>query len=91
MSDLLLDVRAVALVAGAGLLITSFWHLRRVDPGFEAQDVLKAQVDLPRSRYPVNFDRWPNFAEIHQFNRAVLERVAALPRPTTPSRRPSRS
>ena len=70
---------AVALVAGAGLLITSFWHLRRVDPGFEARGVLKAQVDLPESRYPVNFANWPNFAEIHLFNRAVLERLAAVP------------
>ena len=70
---------AVALVAGAGLLIKSFWQLRSVDPGFEARGVLKAQVDLPRSRYPVNFAQWPNFAEIHQFNRAVLERVTAIP------------
>jgi predicted permease len=70
---------AVALVAGAGLLIKSFWQLRRVDPGFEPRGVLKAQVDLPPSRYPANFANWPNFAEIHQFNRAVLERVAALP------------
>jgi predicted permease len=70
---------AVALVAGAGLLIASFWHLRRVDPGFEARGVLKAQVDLPRSRYPVDFANWPNFTEIHRFNRALLERVTALP------------
>jgi predicted permease len=41
--------------------------------------VLKAQVDLPPSRYPANFANWPNFAEIHQFNRAVLDRVAAVP------------
>ena len=70
---------AVALVAGAGLLLRSFWQLRSVDPGFEPRGVLKAQVDLPPTRYPVNFANWPDFAEIHAFNRAALERVRAVP------------
>lgn len=70
---------AVALVVGAGHLIQSFWRLQRVDPGFSPSGVLKAQVDLPPDRYPVDFTRWPDFREMHDFNQAVLQRIAALP------------
>jgi len=70
---------AVTLVVGAGLLIRSFWRLYGVDTGFRAEGVLRAQLSLPRSRYPVNFADWPNFAEIHQFNAGVLARGDALP------------
>jgi len=70
---------AVMLVAGAALLIRSFWQLQQVDPGFRAAGVLKAEYSLPGSRYPVNFDNWPDFKEQHAFTRAMLARVAALP------------
>ena len=70
---------AVVLVAVAGLLIDSFWRLQHVDPGFRAGGVLKAEFQLPASRYPVNFKEWPNFREIHGFNRGLLERAATLP------------
>jgi len=70
---------AVTLVVGAGLLIRSFWHLEHVDPGFRAAGVLKAEVSLPRDRYPVDFAVWPNFREMHQFNAALLARAATLP------------
>jgi hypothetical protein len=52
---------AVVLVVGAGLLIKSFWRLSQVDPGFRAEGVVKAEYQLPRSRYPAPFDRWPDF------------------------------
>jgi len=70
---------AMILVAGAGLLVRSFWRLSDVDPGFRASGVLKAEVQLPGSRYPVDFERWPDFAEMHAFHAALLERVSALP------------
>jgi putative ABC transport system permease protein len=70
---------AVALLAGAGLLIRSFWSLEHVDAGFRATGVLKAEYQLPGTRYPVNFANWPNFKEIHAFNDALVRRVAALP------------
>ena len=70
---------AVVLVVGAGLLMKSFWQILAVDPGFRAGQVLKAEFQLPPSRYPVDFARWPNFREMHAFNAALLERARALP------------
>ena len=70
---------AVVLVCGAGLLIRSFWTLQQVNPGFVTERVLKAEYQLPASRYPVNFRLWPDFKEQHAFNRALLVRAAALP------------
>jgi predicted permease len=70
---------AVALVIGATLLIKSFWRLQGTDPGFRASGVLKAEYQLPPSRYPVNFSRFPDFREMHLFTHGLLARVAALP------------
>jgi putative ABC transport system permease protein len=70
---------AVVLVIGAGLLIKSFWQLQQVNPGFDADRVVKAEFQLPGTRYPTDFRRFPDFKEIHQFNAALLQRVAALP------------
>jgi putative ABC transport system permease protein len=70
---------AVVLVCGAALLIRSFWTVQRVDPGFAAEGVLKAEYQLPSLRYPVDFRVWPDFKEQHAFNRALLARAAAIP------------
>lgn len=70
---------AVVLVAGAGLLLKSFWRLLSVDPGFHSAGVLKAEYQLPKTRYPADFKVWPNFKEMHAFNGALLARVQALP------------
>jgi predicted permease len=70
---------AVVLVVGAGLLVRSFWQLWQVDAGFTADGVLKAEYQLPSSRYPVNFDVWPDFREMHQFHDALLARARELP------------
>jgi putative ABC transport system permease protein len=42
---------AIVLLIGAGLLIRSFWKLQGVSPGFAPQNVLTAQIVLPRARY----------------------------------------
>ncbi len=70
---------AVMLMVGAGLLIRSFTALQRVDPGFDAGGVLKAEYQLPESRYPRDFDRYPNWQEVQRFNEALLQRASALP------------
>ena len=63
---------AVVLLIGAGLLIKSFWYLQQVNPGFDADRVVKAEFQLPSSRYPMN-------KEIQQFNARLLARALALP------------
>jgi predicted permease len=72
---------AVILVVGAGLLLRSFWEIRQVDPGFRPDGVLKAEFDLPASRYPVDYSAWPEleFAAMHRFNVDLLERLRTLP------------
>jgi predicted permease len=67
---------AVVLVIGAGLLIKSFWRLQRVDPGFDARGVVKAEFQLPSTRYPSR--NWPNFVEMHRFNGELLRSVHAI-------------
>ncbi|MBI2536779.1 MAG: ABC transporter permease, partial [Gemmatimonadetes bacterium] len=59
------------LLAGAALLLQSFWRLRRVDPGFDPENVLTMEIALP----------WTYSAGEGQvrFWRALVERVAALP------------
>ena len=63
---------AVVLLIGAGLLIKSFWYLQRVNPGFDAARVVKAEFQLTSSRYPT-------VKEIRQFNASLLSRALALP------------
>jgi putative ABC transport system permease protein len=70
---------AVMLLCGAALLVESLWNVQRVDPGFTSAQVLKAEYQLPASRYPSDFRRWPDFPEQHAFTRALLERAAKLP------------
>ena len=41
---------AFVLLAGAGLLLSSFRHLLAVDPGFTTQGVVTASTDVPQSR-----------------------------------------
>jgi putative ABC transport system permease protein len=60
------------LLIGAGLLINSFIHLRNLDPGFRADHLLTAKIDLPEVKYPDQEHRTPFLDE-------VLRRVSALP------------
>jgi predicted permease len=60
------------LLIGAGLLINSFLHLRNLDPGFRADHLLTAKIDLPELKYPDREHRVPFFDD-------VLRRVKALP------------
>jgi putative ABC transport system permease protein len=60
------------LLIGAGLLISSFQHLRNLDPGFQPDHLLTMKVDLSEIRYPNRERRVAFFEEI-------LRRVQALP------------
>src|SRR4029077_12118375 len=43
---------ALVLVVASGLLVRTFFHLLRVDPGFNSTRVLTFEMTLPGARYP---------------------------------------
>ncbi len=43
---------SLVLLIGAGLLLTSFARLQRVEPGFQPEGIFIAQLALPPQRYP---------------------------------------
>ena len=51
---------AMTLLAGAGLLLRSFAKLIAVNPGFNFQHIVKAEISLPRAQYPTP-QHWMNF------------------------------
>ena len=63
---------AVMLVAGAGLLVRSWYHVRAADPGFAARDVLFLDVGLAPGDYPSR-------ETAEAFYEQLRERVAGLP------------
>jgi putative ABC transport system permease protein len=63
---------SVVLLVGAGLLIRSFIALQRVDPGFDAADVLTFQLSMPAGEYP-------NGGARRAFFRDLTGRLEALP------------
>ena len=62
---------SLVLLAGAGLLMRSFMKLQNVDPGFRAEGVLTAGVQLPVARYEQ--------PQAERLFRESLSRIAALP------------
>jgi predicted permease len=64
----------VVLIA-AGLLLTSFARLQRVQPGFEPAGVFTAQLALPPERYPRE--------KLVAFYEQLYQRLAALPGSTS--------
>ena len=63
---------SLVLLAGAGLLIRSFMRLQDVDPGFRAEGLLTARVQLPAARYEDDRKASAFFAE-------VVSRASTLP------------
>jgi putative ABC transport system permease protein len=63
---------SVVLLVGAGLLMRSFVRLRGVDPGFDSENVLTADIGLPRGKYD-------NDERRRLFFRELQERVGATP------------
>jgi putative ABC transport system permease protein len=44
---------SLMLVAGAGLMLSTFFRLERLDPGFDREHILLAGVDLRNGHYPM--------------------------------------
>ena len=63
---------ALMLLVGAGLLVKSFAQLRKIDTGFETENVLTMVLRLPASKYKED----PQYVA---FFRQALERVRATP------------
>jgi len=81
---------AMALLAGSGLVIRSFFRLSGVSPGFDFKNVISLNIDLPAVKY------WPNqkivedspspvsaphnrISHIADFHRQLLESIRRLP------------
>lgn len=62
---------SLVLLIGAGLLLTSFARLQRVEPGFQPEGIFTAQLVLPPQRY----DREKLIAFYEQF----YQRLSAMP------------
>jgi predicted permease len=63
---------ALTLLAGAGLVIHSFWKLTRVNLGFRQDHLLTFVLPIP-------VERFPQPEQIRAFYRQLLEKISALP------------
>jgi putative ABC transport system permease protein len=63
---------SLLLLAGAGLMIKSFWRLQQVNPGFDPNNLLSLEVTLPETKYEEPARRSAFFSD-------ALTRIAALP------------
>ncbi len=63
---------SLALLSGAGLLIQTMVGLQKVDPGFENENILTANISLPEAKYP---DSGSQQAFYHE----LLTHLEALP------------
>jgi putative ABC transport system permease protein len=63
---------SLVLLTGAGLMIATFSKLLHSDPGFNPQRILSVQFWLIGSKYD-------STAQMESFNRAVVQRLEALP------------
>ena len=63
---------SLVLLAGAGLLVRSFVRLSNINPGFRAEGLLTARVQLPATRYQEPERSSAFYAD-------VLTRIAAIP------------
>lgn len=63
---------ALVLLIAAGLMVRSFWQLKQLDPGFDAEGVLTFRVSLPTVDYP---DR----ETAARFQQEVTEQLGKLP------------
>ena len=69
---------SLVLMVGAGLLLRSFWKVLEVQPGFNSEHVVTAQVWLPVPNDPKN-NPYPTQEKRNVFLTSVLQRLSAIP------------
>ncbi len=69
---------SLILLAGAGLLLRSFWHVMEVRPGFNPSHVVTAQIWIPVPNNP-DTDPYRPTDKRAAFLMEILRRVSALP------------
>ena len=63
---------SVVLLVGAGLLVATLVEIRRVDPGFEVEGLLAAELPMPSGG-------WESAGGVGRVEELVLEELRALP------------
>ncbi len=63
---------SLLLLAGAGLLIKSFFNLRATNPGFDPVKLMTMQLTLPRVRYP-------DLDQQIRAHDAIIEKISTIP------------
>src|SRR6202140_3165214 len=63
---------SLVLLAGAGLLIKSFFNLRATNPGFDPVKLMTMQLTLPRVRYP-------DLDQQIRAHDAIMEKISTIP------------
>jgi putative ABC transport system permease protein len=63
---------ALVLLAGAGLMLRSFWQMSQVSPGFRPDGVLSFRISLPQAQYPED-------EGVNALYDALLERLRGIP------------
>jgi predicted permease len=69
---------AIVLLAGAGLLLRSFWHVLEVHPGFNPAHLSTVQIWIPISNNPAN-DPYNVEEKRADFLLELYRRISALP------------
>ena len=69
---------SIVLLAGAGLLLRSFWHVLAVRPGFNPSHLTTVQIWIPISNNPAN-DPYSVEEKRADFLLEISRRVSALP------------
>jgi predicted permease len=63
---------AVVLVVASGLMFRSFIHLQSVSPGFDPQNLLTLEIELPEAKYQADQQQ-------RAFRQQLLQRIEAIP------------
>jgi predicted permease len=69
---------SIVLLAGAGLLLRSFWHVLQVNPGFNPDHLTTVQIWIPQSNNPAT-DPFSVEEKRADFLLEVSRRVATIP------------